>query len=515
MAELPLEEPASKLLASGEATIVEPFVRRPRRRMFRRLNHMHVPGYAPICLDSNDPKTVAAGAVKRYLRDVPKADPVLIRKFSAYVKQFVETLPKVDPMSFDEWLEGTSYNEERKNQLRAANDELRGGRPSRKMSRHVDSFIKSEFYPCYKFPRHINSRHDLFKAFTGPAFKTIEELVYSTVPEFIKHVPVAERPKRVSDLKQSGRRYFLSDFTAFESHFVPEFMEACELQLYRHVLGNWVHADYICSILKGVNEIKSRIGFKARVRGRRMSGDMCTSLGNGFSNLMLAKFLASEQGKELYGFVEGDDGLFSTEAVLRSEDYAKLGFTIKLVELPDPCAGSPVGLLNRMGSAEAPAVDVTDSPGAFCGLTFADDGSIIRDPVKFMQGFGWTLSFLYAGPKIMDELLRAKALSALYETPQCPIVAPMAWKALALTRGVVPRFVDDGYHNVPRDEKFLEPYNPSSQVRELFFQNYGISPEVQMQCEKCIKGNDMSGLATLIPPPPEVLDYSHKYVVVT
>jgi len=476
---------------------------------------MHVPGYAPICLDSNDPKTVAAGAVKRYLRDVPKADPVLIRKFSAYVKQFVETLPKVDPMSFDEWLEGTSYNEERKNQLRAANDELRGGRPSRKMSRHVDSFIKSEFYPCYKFPRHINSRHDLFKAFTGPAFKTIEELVYSTVPEFIKHVPVAERPKRVSDLKQSGRRYFLSDFTAFESHFVPEFMEACELQLYRHVLGNWVHADYICSILKGVNEIKSRIGFKARVRGRRMSGDMCTSLGNGFSNLMLAKFLASEQGKELYGFVEGDDGLFSTEAVLRSEDYAKLGFTIKLVELPDPCAGSPVGLLNRMGSAEAPAVDVTDSPGAFCGLTFADDGSIIRDPVKFMQGFGWTLSFLYAGPKIMDELLRAKALSALYETPQCPIVAPMAWKALALTRGVVPRFVDDGYHNVPRDEKFLEPYNPSSQVRELFFQNYGISPEVQMQCEKCIKGNDMSGLATLIPPPPEVLDYSHKYVVVT
>lgn len=166
-----------------------------------------------------------------------------------------------------------------------------------------------------------------------------------------------------------------------------------------------------------------------------MSGDMCTSLGNGFTNLMLAKFLAAEQGKELAGFVEGDDGLFVTEATLTAEAYQQLGFSIKIVELGDPCKAS------------------------FCGMVFAESGEIIKDPVKFLSTFGWTHSFINAGAAVMDQLLRAKALSAIYEAPQCPILGQLARCALEKTRGVIPRFVDDGYHRAP-DEVKLEPFSP-------------------------------------------------------
>lgn len=76
-----------------------------------------------------------------------------------------------------------------------------------------------------------------------------------------------------------------------------------------------------------------------------MSGDMCTSLGNGFSNKMKAEFLAYKAGGTIDGFVEGDDGLFVTNFELRSSDYEKLGFTIKIEEIADPCEASFCGMI--------------------------------------------------------------------------------------------------------------------------------------------------------------------------
>jgi hypothetical protein len=52
------------------------------------------------------------------------------------------------------------------------------------------SFVKDEHYEGWKYPRLINSRSDQFKVFIGPTIKAMEHLVYSHLPEFIKHVPV-------------------------------------------------------------------------------------------------------------------------------------------------------------------------------------------------------------------------------------------------------------------------------------------------------------------------------------
>lgn len=472
-------------------TLRQPLTRRPRRKMFRRLPTCAVPGYSPLCLDSNDPQTIQDSIYQRLLRDLPSPNPEVLLRFKAFVEKFLsENVPRVTPLTFEEWLSSTTYDIARKNQLRESYASLRGGRPTRKQCEKIQSFIKTESYPTWKQARTINSRADVFKAWSGPMFKAIENAIY-TLPEFIKHTPVPERPAKIRALRKANRRYFQTDFTAFESHFCWQFLKVCECALYRHCLASTQDADFLCSVISGENHLSYRAGVKAKLIARRMSGDMCTSLGNGFTNLMLAKFIVECKGSFLEGFVEGDDGLFSTEVELTSKDYADLGFTIKVEEVVDPCAAS------------------------FCGMIFPDSGEIIRDPRKFIQNFGWTHSFIHAGPEIMNQLLRAKALSACFETPQCPIVGAFARKALYDTCGCTPRFVHDGYHTAIPDAISVPPFRPSDDTRVLFAQEFGVSPDLQKAVEAAVEDGDMDLVASLLPPSQEVADYTRRYVVIT
>lgn len=488
--EVPLPVPVSRLVNNGEANVSTPPARRDRRRMFRRLNYGAVPGYAPLCLDTNDPLTVKYGFMQRLLGDVPKPDNVLIGELAEFVLGYCQKhFPRVLVPSFEEWLAQTPYTESRKYELREAYEGLRGGRPTARQCSHVDSFGKSESYPSYKHLRLINSRCDAFKVWSGPMFKAIESVVYE-LPEFIKHVAVPDRPRVIRNLQKAGAFYYQTDFTAFERHFVPDIYNAIECVLYKHCLGDTTDAQYLCNALTGENKMRTRTGVRANVRARRMSGDMCTSLGNGFTNLMLAKFIAHKKGGVLDGVVEGDDGLFTSTVPLCKEDYEKLGFTIKIDTIANPCHGS------------------------FCGMIFSESGQIIRNPRRFLQNFGWTLSFINAGTQIMDQLLRAKALSAAYETPNCPIVGVIARRALQKTRGVTPRFVDDGYHR-PHDEFEVPIFNPSSDTRLLFEHMYGISINEQLLIEDAISRDELGLVAQLLPPLEEVADYASRFIEAT
>jgi hypothetical protein len=380
-----------------------------------------------------------------------------------------------------------TFSEERLKQLDEAYYLLRGGTPTPRQCSHIDSFIKSEAYEKFKYARLINSRSDFFKVFSGPAFKAIEQVLYA-LPWFIKHVPVPERPFLIERLMVAGSWVYQIDYTAFESHFRRAIMNV-ECMLYKHALKGWTGVDLICETLRGPNRMRTRTGVRATVEARRMSGDMCTSLGNGFCNLMVAKFLAHEMGEELDGFVEGDDGLFVTKADLKKEYFETLGFTVKLDRVSDPCKAS------------------------FCGMIFSEAGEIIREPRRFMMTFGWTQSFVNAGHWIMDELLRAKALSCVYETPQCPIIGLMARRALEKTNHVHPRFISDGFH-VPPDVQHIPPFAPQMATRLLFEEMYGVSLDTQLQIEKLILQDRLIDVSLLLPPTEDQLYYSSRYVCV-
>lgn len=473
-----------------EQDLVMPLNRRPRKRVYRRLNYCFIPGYAPICLDANDPETVAAAFKYRLFREPPEADLRLLQELRIFVMGFVrQHLPVVRPYEFHEWLAKTTYNEASKLKLVDAFNSLRGGRPTRHTCQRYSSFVKTEFYTEWKNARIINGPTDEFKAWSGPKFRAIEDAVYC-LPEFIKHTPVPDRPGLIRGMVRPGVRYYQTDFTAFESHFLPAILSVCECELYRYCLSDDNDSDFLCSIIEGEHRMRTRSGVRVVSKGRRMSGDMCTSLGNGFTNLMLAKFLVHKLGGKIHGYVEGDDGLFASTVELTTESYASLGFKIKIDEVVHPCEAS------------------------FCGMVFAESGQIIREPRKFLMGFGWTSSFINAGPRIMDELLRAKALSAVYETPHCPIVGAIARYALKMTPHANPRFIDDGYH-VPPDMVDIPDFNPAADTRDLFARLFRIPPPVQLLAEGYANAGLFDRIAELIPPSAVQAAFARDYVIIT
>lgn len=454
--------------------------------------------------DSNDQRTVEKGLIKRLLGEGPIESVVaddlykdghrltgedaacqfMLTGFPTFVKRYVEANFKPIPIgadtSVESWLSRcNNYSENRKNELRRVYAKTQG-HLSRKDYK-VEAHVKTEGYPLFKHVRLINSRTDAFKVFAGPYTKLMEDVVYEN-PHFIKHVPVPERYLKVAQLEQQGRTYIESDYTSFEGSFRKMFMDNCECVLYRHLLQNYPEAaEAICKAATMTQQCSFRsLGVRFRCPGRRMSGDMWTSLGNGFSNLMIFAYLMHIRGCNVWdGYVEGDDGLFAVPCneVPDENEYRKFGFNVKL--------------------------QTYDRPGdaSFCGMKYADQGAI-RDPVEFVQGFGWTHSCLGARPRVLMSLLRAKALSAYYEMPTCPIITEIALAALRATRDVEPRFEEDGYHDhsrVPRDERNVKRTSISVATRGMFERCYGISVVVQVRIEELLGSDHISEAIALLP----------------
>jgi len=464
--EVPLPRPT----LSPDVVVSRPRVQKelPRRRMFHALDPKLVAtGKAPVHVDTNDIDTQVDGIAQRMGRIVPEGNRNRIQKLAHYVDKWCLKYlkPLTQQPSFNDWIEtNTSYTQARKDELIKCFEELNGGPPNRKQRRKINSFIKAESYPQYKHARWINSRSDHFKAWAGPWFKAIEEQVYS-LKWFIKHTPVPERPMKVSSLMRDLARYFASDHTAFEAHMTPLIMQTIECRVYRFMLQNFPEvAEIIAATIAGVNHGRTRRGVTFRLKGRRMSGDMCTSLGNGLTNLILWAFLCEENGAEWDGFVEGDDGIFAVYkgTAPTTEDYKSLGFTIKLEEGSDPRTMS------------------------FCGI-IAADGQNIKDPIDFAANFGWSSSCVGAGEKVRHELLRAKALSAVYELPHCPVIRAIADLALDITQNSAPRFISDGYHEIPRDTANVPAFSPTETTRIMFSKLFGMSSECQQYLEETIR----------------------------
>lgn len=445
---------------------------------FRKLPFGSILNSGPISTDRHDVKTQAAALTKRLCRITPPVNQFLLAQFETHVLTWLNNNmhPLTQILTFEEWLESTDYTLNRKEALRKINVILHGCAPTEYQCQHVDSFIKGEFYELFKAARWINSRSDYFKAYSGRYFKSIEHELYKR-KEFIKNVPVCDRPALIAALRKTTRSYVGTDFSSFEAHFTPEFMKACECQLYNYMLSKVdpTAAHTLSDTISGLNKLRTRQGVKVKLSGRRMSGDMCTSLGNGFSNLMVWDFLYSRRNVNGHyeGYVEGDDGIFSFTGTAPSDnDYLLLGFTIKITPVQDPTLAS------------------------FCGIISAD-GNNLRDPRKWLQGFGWTQQFLYAGDKVMHELLHSKSLSAIYESPQCPIIGAVARRGLTLSCGYKRRDILDGFHKTPLDFQ-IPDYNPSALTRKIFQDMYGVSVALQQQIEATVLSGTDDELTCLL-----------------
>jgi len=453
--------------------------------------------------DCDHRQTKIAGVRKRAARRPPSAQMSLLRDFRLFVRGWIRrNMVKLAPdsnTSVEAWLAKTNYPEWRKAELLEKWNKInvQGFNSVEEKLFKVKCFIKDECYPEYKHSRGIYSRTDEFKCIMGPIFKLIEELVYEN-KHFIKHVPVKDRARLIVDsLFKEGATYLATDYTAFESLFTKALMESCEFELYRYMTSSipegGMFMQFCELVLAGRNVCDFR-EITVEVDATRMSGEMNTSLGNGFSNLMFMLFACHRAGSKCDGFVEGDDGIFSVVGVVPSSQwFENLGLRIKLEEHKDLSSAS------------------------FCGIV-ADihDQVNVSDPLKIVAQFGW-VSSIYArsSDRKLMALLRCKSLSLLDQYPGCPIVQALAEYGLRMTRSFDVRHLvlnSRMFTSYERD-KYLRILSVGETAiragrrvvplatRDLMSRKFNVSSDVQILVEKYFEG-----LNRICPLNPPVLD---------
>jgi len=318
-------------------------------------------------------------------------------------------LSAADIPTFEAWLEKVNHPEWRKKEYRAAYAKWTNGEVDKKKLKTKKCFGKREFYDKYKYHRCIHSPTDYEKVVHGRYAQAIESQLFKR-PEFIKKIPRAEWPQYIQNrVGLPGLRVYGSDYTSFEANFVPEIQQACELQLVSYMLQEVLHEEGPQDILEGDGEkrLESKL-FIARILGRRSSGQMETSLFNGFSNEMFNLFTLSEIGATIvHCVVEGDDGLFAHNAPRdpTSSDFLRLGLTIKI---------EPVLEWNK---------------ASFCGVVADRDvlASIVN-PWRVVCTASWAgETYLRANKETLKKLAQIKGLSYLAQYPGCPVVQSIAY----------------------------------------------------------------------------------------
>lgn len=455
----------------------------------------HVRGVVLPHPDPQCPRTMVLGVHRRFAFRPPDPEEEVLKRFEAFVRKWVHAnLTPLDPdedVSVEAWLLKTSYPQWRKKQLLDCYYRMLSINQKDKRGRKIffknKSFMKDEFYPEYKHARAINSRSDEFKCATGPFFKCIEKALFS-LDHFIKKIPIADRPAYIkSRLERLGAKYFAADYTSYESLFTKKLMQRCEFILYEYMVSKHpLGAEFLKLISEALleqNVCQFKL-FTVLVWATRMSGEMNTSLANGFSNLMFLLFLCEENGMtDVSAVIEGDDSAASGCGTWPTvSDFAKLGLVIK-VEMSD-----------------------TIEEMSFCGLVFdSKELCNVTDPKEVLAGFGWTsATYASSSERKLKMLLRCKALSYAHQYPGCPVISALAQYGLRVTRSMDIRgFVATNHHMSSwerdqvlaalRDEKNIPIHAPGPGTRALVAKLYNLPVETQIAIEKYLdEKNDLS-----------------------
>jgi len=413
-----------KTVISENAELFVPPSFKDRRVMMVSLDAM-LPFVAPVVYDGNWNINIEQAYLYRSLQPLCVIDDAFYDQFRNFTLEFCKShFDRCVPMEFEDWLASTSYTLLEKDRLRGVFDQLGIGFPQGgNLNRYV-GFVKAEVYPSFKAPRMIHAPTDVMKVLMGPRIKAIENLVFlDDRTPFVKHYTIEKRKRCVYELGQLGYYVYSLDQKSFESHIVSKFMDACECEIYRWILSSDSFISDICASLIGIHKINTRSGVKVKKLGRRNSGDMCTSLGNGLTSWLLLEWILVHVKHGKYkALIEGDDVLVATSVKLSEEDFKRCGFEVTL------------------------KLETDAGHASFCGLIFGASGQVIRDPRRFLLKFGWIFDYIESGHYVLESLQHGKALSALFETPHCPIVGVWARVILERVGWTHPRFVVDEYH---------------------------------------------------------------------
>jgi hypothetical protein len=465
-----------------------------------------VPNYCPPIPNYHNSEDVLFGIFNRQLRPTPQPSDEALRKLKREVRRevcsFLKHYHDFLVPDFDEWIRARNYPIKKKEMYRKAYEDA----PARRLKQRekkISIFVKKEAYDTFKPARMIANRTKFVAAKYGPKLTTLEEAVFSFdwgqgFSPFIKKIPYADRPEHITECfsKYSHDWCFKIDYSAYENCFKNKFQAGVECHLYRKAFEKMGALDPeiedFISVVLGPHKCNYK-GFSYTVPEGRMSGDIITSLGNGFSNLMLIKFFMKKLNIPFVCFVEGDDcvvkpsrPLSPTEIDTLIDSAFELGFIATLEH---------VGHVN-----ECNFLSTCWNP---------DTMNSYKDATRSLLRLGWSFK-AQPGDSLRHkkQLFKAKLMSELASSPNCPVLAPICYKLLqelSDIRGKMPwnswlyeELVNAGLKLRIRnnyilifDHKF-EPPDVKLSDRICYFETFGVDVQEQILIENETNMNQMS-----------------------
>jgi hypothetical protein len=378
-----------------------------RRPAMIGLNSM-IEGAAFFRPNTTDPLSAGQGALKRLWHDRPPLNRRLLRKLKKFVgkwcRKHLTPLTVDDVLDFEAWLEQVNQPLAVKEEYRKAYQQFLDSELPASVLKRKKGFVKKEFYQDPKYHRIISSPDNLEKVVQGPLAHAIEEKLFA-LPFFIKKIPREHWPKYIADICEGeGLQCYNSDYESFEASFVVDIKRAVELQMAEYMLQNFLAGFEAQDILSRTCKITimSKL-FVGWMKARRHSGEMTTSLFNGFSNLVVNAFIALKvNGATIFkGVVEGDDGLFVHNGRQPTrEQFKELGFLIKILHVDRYFESS------------------------FCGVVFHPESMrTLANPWKALLTVSWASDeYLRCSKETRRMLGIVKGLSYLAQYPGCPVI---------------------------------------------------------------------------------------------
>jgi len=435
--------------------------------------------------DVTHPTSALYGAAKRMAYKPKPVSNSVLKGFRRFVRKWLRDnllpLDESEDFDFEEWLSMTNYPNKRKEVLRKAYSEIVGDELFDEHKLNVNAkvkyFVKEEWYPEYKHFRGIWTRDDAFKCLCGPFFKKIEEQLFK-LPYFIKKIPKDERADYIMQfMDKLGYIFQSTDFTAYESHFTTKLMYYCERELYKYMVSKTLKGQrllrLIFYVIANFNYVVNKY-FILAVCAKRMSGEMNTSLGNSFANLMFLLYACYLYKIDILGpLVEGDDGLAGLSKNIPAVYFDDMGLNVKMEVVEEI------------------------SYASFCGMVFDPVERIcITDPRKPLATIMWVpRRFAQSKTSKILGLVKCKALCMIYEFPGCPIISVLAHKVFSLLSGV--EMYDGNLNNYERAmfKQYVHRYVnkdvpiafPGSRTRVLMEKMYLVDISMQLRIEEDIK----------------------------
>lgn len=280
--------------------------------------------------------------------------------------------------------------------------------------RVINVFQKSENYPEVKEPRAISACSQECKALLGGFLHAIDKHAIATTPFFVKGMNPWTIDEKVKQMSSRWSLYMGSDYSSYEGSQDYQWVNLIEKRIYEEWLKNYPEVwNYLKQIYEEGHDIYYKKRYFGHINGKRMSGDVQTSIGNGISNAVIWSYVSYKMNIPIEFLVEGDDAFICSDSPLDVNIVRDLGFDCKIdgpsFNYEDIC------FLSRykwQGNVFGNIPKIIDKIGVVKSRHFTKrfkDGSnrSMREIEDYAYTKAYCFLFMYTGTPIIDPLCRA------------------------------------------------------------------------------------------------------------